>query len=170
MNSRFPSLFSYAALLLLSAESAGAEGVSTKQVEYQQLVYTPQCTLVVSQGSLGVSRDARTISSDAAELSATGRVTSEVFGNPKAGLLSAFSNLTTKARVQVGSPLMSGGTSPTTSEVRIGNSNYGPTAEINIPNADGTLPPTEVHVKFYVITGFKASTYDARATATCYEQ
>ncbi|PSB36559.1 hypothetical protein [Aphanothece minutissima] len=157
-------------LVCLGVPGARADGVSSQPVDFQELVYTPQCTLVVSQGSLGVSRDARTLSSDVAELGAEGRVTREMFGNPQPGLLSAYSNLTTAARVQVASPTLSGGTSPSTSEVRIGGSPFATSAEINIPNADGTLPPTEVHVKFSAATGFKAGSYNARAIATCYAQ
>ncbi|MBW4532155.1 MAG: hypothetical protein KME02_15835 [Aphanothece saxicola GSE-SYN-MK-01-06B] len=157
-------------LLFLCGGLASAAGVNSQPVEYQELVYTPQCTLVLSQGSLAVSRDARTISSDASELGADGRVTLDVFGNPQPGQLSAYSNLTTAARVQVASPTLSGTTIPSSSEVRIGGSAYAPTAEINIPNADGTLQLTPVHVKFTAATGFKAGSYLARATATCFEQ
>ena len=147
-----------------SASAQAAQVGSGQGVNFGQALISNSCTVTTSDGSIGVRTNRSVITSDQAEGGAFN-------GTLGAANISASSNLSTTAFVQVDNPSLSGPTAATTSQLRLGTGTWGTTAKANLA-ADGTLSLTPLHVKFITANNnnrFANGTYTASATVSCYD-
>ena len=148
-----------------SASAQAAQVGSGQGVNFGQALISNSCSVTTSDGSIGVRSNRASITSDPAE-------TGSYNGTLAAANISATSNLTSTAFVQVDNPSLTGTTAATTSNLRFGSAGiWGTTAKVNL-GADGTLASTPLHVKFTTTNNsgrFANGTYTASATVSCYD-
>ena len=144
---------------------AEAQVGTTQSVNFGQALVSNSCTLSTSDGSIGVRTNRNMITSDQSEGGSYN-------GALVPATISVSSNLTSTGFVRVESPALSGGTTATAAQVKLGSSGaWGSTAQAFL-GADGSMAAMPLHVKFTTTNNngrFATGTYTASATVSCYD-
>ncbi len=164
----FASLSKFvSALLLITAPGAAFAATvgSGGTVNFGQTVVSNSCAISATDGSIGVSGNRNLITSD----SGAGTGSAKFNGTLAAASISALSNLTITGSVIVETPTLSGGSTPSSSELKIGNTGWSAQKMVLPLGSEGELASTPVHVKFSPPAGskFANGTYTASTTVTC---
>ncbi|NDG74394.1 MAG: hypothetical protein EBX49_03460 [Synechococcaceae bacterium WB8_1B_136] len=136
---------------------------ATHSVDFSPTLVSNFCDITSTAGSLAVEKKRGLITSDAS-------LSNNFSGTPSAGTLSVASNLTSTGTVIVDPPKLSGGTTASTSELKLGNGAYTNTPQSMNLGTDGNLASTNLHVRFTTTANsnkFANGTYSAVATVTC---
>lgn len=141
-----------------------AATIGAKQsVDFAPTLVSNFCDITSTAGSLAVEKKRGLITSDSS-------LSNSFSGTPSAGTLSVASNLTSSGTVIVDPPTLTGGTTATSNELKLGNSAYTNTPQSVNLGSDGNLASTNLHVRFTTTANsnrFANGTYSAVATVTC---
>ena len=90
-------------------------------------------------------------------------------GTRAPGTIAVVSNLGSTGAVVVDPPVLTGGTTPNSSELKLNSGAYDPKAQTLKLDADGNIAKADVHVRFTTASNskFANGTYSAVATVTC---
>ncbi len=124
--------------LSLMASDVRAATIGTPQTMSFPGTVATFCTITATGGNLAVKEDRSQLTSDSAELG-------NHIGTRTAGSFSVSSNVP-QGIVVVSAPTLSGGTSATTSELKVGSGSYAASATVSLAN--GIVGSTPVNVKF----------------------
>lgn len=154
-------------LLLASMSAAAVANAQTRvsgpnTVNYRAGVISSICTMTATDGELAAASNRQMISSSSANF------TGEWLGNPTPARITVASNMGPSGFLFASTPVLSGPTSPATSQLALSGQAYGGTSTQNL-GADGSIS-TDLNVRFTSPSGgFTNGTYSATAVITCNE-